>query len=152
MWHIGQRPLAYWVVMAAICQRSYNPCANCQHSPFCFLRELPTAALAVRATVVRPLSYRGCHSMICQVSKIRRIWRTNLYIEGCSIVRTVALWWAVFKRKKGFPVICLGLIYHSMVLLQLPPRDTVPLRHINVPKCFDMVSVLLNSNSNFFFF
>jgi hypothetical protein len=36
LWHIGQRPLAYRAVMAAICQWLYNRCANCQDSPFCF--------------------------------------------------------------------------------------------------------------------
>jgi hypothetical protein len=32
-----------------------------------------------------------------------------------------------FLKEKGFTAISLGLIYHSMVLPQLPYRDTVPL-------------------------
>jgi hypothetical protein len=35
----------------------------------------------------------------------------------------------IFKRKKGFATISLGLIYHFMVLPQLLSRDTVPLNH-----------------------
>jgi hypothetical protein len=35
----------------------------------------------------------------------------------------------IFKWKKGFTTISLGLIYHSMVLSQLPSRDPVPLSY-----------------------
>jgi hypothetical protein len=49
-------------------------------------------------------------------SKIRRIWWTGFYIDGCITVRTVALRRAIFKRIKGFTTITLGLIYHSMAL------------------------------------
>jgi hypothetical protein len=34
-------------------------------------------------------------------SKIRRIWRTGFYIDGCATVWTIALRRAIFKRKKG---------------------------------------------------
>jgi hypothetical protein len=43
----------------------------------------------------------------------------------------IALRWAIFKRKKGFVTISLGLIYHSMVLSQSPSRDTAPLNCVN---------------------
>jgi hypothetical protein len=60
LWHIAQSLLAYRAEAAAIYQGRTNNCANCQHSPYCFLRELPQvgdiffAALAVRTMVVRP--------------------------------------------------------------------------------------------------
>jgi hypothetical protein len=65
-------------------------------------------------------------------SKIRWIWRTSFYIDGCSTVRTVALRLAIFKRKKGLGTIRLGLIYNSMVLPQLPSCDTVLLRFCSI--------------------
>jgi hypothetical protein len=47
-------------------------------------------------------------------SKICRIWRTGFYIDVCATVWTVALRWAIFKRKKGFATISLRLNYCSM--------------------------------------
>jgi hypothetical protein len=47
-------------------------------------------------------------------SKIRRIWRTGFYINGCSTVMTVTLRRAILKREKEFMTFSLGLIYHSM--------------------------------------
>jgi hypothetical protein len=118
LWHIEQQTLAYYVVTAVICRWPYKHCANCQHSPFCFFRELPKVCglffmfLAVHTTLVRPLAYRG------------RIWRTSFNIDGCSTVRTVTLRWTIFKRKKGFTTISLGqssipwsyLNYHLVTL------------------------------------
>jgi hypothetical protein len=34
----------------------------------------------------------------------------------------------IFKRKKGFANLSLGLIYHSKALPQPPSRDTIPLK------------------------
>jgi hypothetical protein len=34
----------------------------------------------------------------------------------------------IFKKKKGFANLCLGLIYHPKALPQPPSRDTVPLK------------------------
>jgi hypothetical protein len=57
-----QSPLAYRAEAAVICQGRTKNGANCQHSPYCFLRELSQVcdtffvALAVCAMVVRP-----CH-------------------------------------------------------------------------------------------
>jgi hypothetical protein len=64
--------MAYWAVTAAICQRPYNRCANCQSREnwTTDLWQLAQIAkwrvLAVRATVVRPLAYHGRHSTIFQ--------------------------------------------------------------------------------------
>jgi hypothetical protein len=60
-------------------------------------------------------------------SKIRRIWRYGFYIDGCATVRTIVLRRAIFKQKKGFATISLGLIYRFMVLSQPPSRDNAPL-------------------------
>jgi hypothetical protein len=46
---------------------------------------------------------------------------------GCATRRAVALRRRIFKRKKGFAKLSLGLIYHSKALPQPPSRDTVPL-------------------------
>jgi hypothetical protein len=57
--HIVQSPLAYRAEEAAICQGRTNNGPNCQHSPSCFLHELPHVsdpfftALAVHAMDVR---------------------------------------------------------------------------------------------------
>jgi hypothetical protein len=81
--------------------------------------------------VVKPLACRSHHSAICQLirshSKIGWIWSTGFKIDKCATVRSVVLRQAIFKRKKGFATISLGLIYHSMVLSQPPSHDTVPL-------------------------
>jgi hypothetical protein len=50
----------------------------------------------------------------------------RLYIIGCATVWTVALRRTIFKWKKGFATIILGLIYYSMVVSQPPFHDTVP--------------------------
>jgi hypothetical protein len=42
----------------------------------------------------------------------------------------------IFKRKKGFATISLGIIYHSIALSQPPSRGTVPL---NKPLSFIQV-------------
>jgi hypothetical protein len=60
LWCIAQSPLACPAEAAAIYQGRTNNGANCQHSPSCFLRELPQVgdpfftALAVPTIVVRP--------------------------------------------------------------------------------------------------
>jgi hypothetical protein len=92
-------PLAHRAVTAVICNRRTNLCANRQHSP---------------------MDCKPSHS------KIRRIWWTGFYIVGCTTVRTVALRRPIYKWKKGFATISLGLIYHSMALSQPPSGDTVP--------------------------
>jgi hypothetical protein len=61
-------------------------------------------------------------------SKICRIWRTGFYIDGCATLWTVALQQAIFKQKKRFTTISLGIIYHSIALSQPPSRDTVPFK------------------------
>jgi hypothetical protein len=53
---------------------------------------------------------------------------TRFYIDGCATQRAVALKRPIFKRKKGFANLSLGLIYHSKALPQPPSHDTVPLR------------------------
>jgi hypothetical protein len=60
-------------------------------------------------------------------SKIRRIWRTSVYIDGCGTLRTVALSRPIFKQKKGSATISLGLNYCCMGSSHSPSRDTVPL-------------------------
>jgi hypothetical protein len=42
--------------------------------------------------------------------------------------RAVALKQPIFKRKKGFANLSLGLIYHSKALPRPPSRDTIPLK------------------------
>jgi hypothetical protein len=67
-----ESPFAYHAVTASICQWLQYYCANCQHSPSCFLREPPEVCglfspdLVVRSMVMRPLSYCSRHSGICQ--------------------------------------------------------------------------------------
>jgi hypothetical protein len=39
----------------------------------------------------------------------------------------IALRWVIFKRKKGFATISLGIIYQSIALSEPPSCDTVPL-------------------------
>jgi hypothetical protein len=70
-------------------------------------------------------------------SKIRRIWRTSFYIEGCGTLQTVALRWPIFKQKKGSTNISLGRNYCSMGSSHLPSHDTGPL------KCFFIQTRLL---------
>jgi hypothetical protein len=84
--------------------------------------------LAVRAIVCATFACRSLLSTICQgtlrdmpksgeytpsLSKIRRIWRTCFYIDGCATVRTVALKWPIFKKKKGFATI--SLLLHGLI-------------------------------------
>jgi hypothetical protein len=52
---------------------------------------------------------------------------TRFYIDGCATRQAVALRQRIFKRKKGFANISLGLIYHSKALSQPPSRNTIPL-------------------------
>jgi hypothetical protein len=52
---------------------------------------------------------------------------TRFYIDGCATRRAVALRRRIFKQKKGFANLSLGLNYHSKALPQPPSRDTVPL-------------------------
>jgi hypothetical protein len=53
------------------------------------------------------------------------------YIEDALLyVQAVALIRAIFKRKKVFTTISLGLIYHYMAISQPPSRETVPLTFV----------------------
>jgi hypothetical protein len=47
--------------------------------------------------------------------------------RGYATRRAVALKRPIFKRKKWFANLSLGLIYHSKALPQPPSRDTIPL-------------------------
>jgi hypothetical protein len=62
-------------------------------------------------------------------SKIRQIWRTSFYIDGCVNLRTVALRQPIFKQEKWWETIRLGLNYCSIGSSQppSPSRDTRPL-------------------------
>jgi hypothetical protein len=51
-------------------------------------------------------------------------------IDGCATRRAVALRRQIFKQKKGFANLSLGLNYHSKALPQPPSRDTVPLSRL----------------------
>jgi hypothetical protein len=59
--------------------------------------------------------------------KIRRIRIPCFNIDGCAILWTVALKRPIFKQKKGFANISLGLNYCSMGSSWQRSRDTVPL-------------------------
>jgi hypothetical protein len=48
-------------------------------------------------------------------------------VDGCATVRTLALRWSIFYRKKELVTFIFGLIYHFMALSQLQSRGTVPL-------------------------
>jgi hypothetical protein len=72
--------------------------------------------LPVCAMVGRELADRSRPCAICQGinlnlnpsrSKIRLIWRTSFYIHGFA--QSVDLGQPIFKRKKGFATISLGL-------------------------------------------
>jgi hypothetical protein len=102
-----------------------------------WLRELPTldilgflpkvcgpflAALAVRATVMRPLAYRGRHSTICQwitslvIAKSAGSGEPVFFIDRYCTYR-IALRRVIFKRKKGFATIALvkpNLPFHGL--------------------------------------
>jgi hypothetical protein len=116
---------------------------NCQHSPFVFLRELPKvcgtffAALAVCAMVVRLLEYPGRHKALCQWIRGRIIAKSagsgEPILHGWMLYCTDhSFETGDFLKEKRFTTISLGLIYHSMVLTQLPSRDTV---HLIFPLC-----------------
>jgi hypothetical protein len=61
---------------------------------------------------------------------MRRILYPWFYIYECTAQWTVALKRSIFKRKKGFANLNLGLIYNSIASSQPPSRDTVPLSHV----------------------
>jgi hypothetical protein len=44
----------------------------------------------------------------------------------------------IFKRKKGFADLSLGLIYNSKALPQPPSRDTIPLSRLPPPPAFPL--------------
>jgi hypothetical protein len=54
----------------------------------------------------------------------------NPFLHRCATRRAVALRRRIFKPKKGFANLSLGLIYHSKALSQPPSRDTVPLSRL----------------------
>jgi hypothetical protein len=77
-----------------------NRCAKCQESP---KDQMPSC------------------------SKIRRIRRPCFNIDGCATLWTITLKRPIFKQKKGFANISLGLNYCSMGSCWPRSRDTVPL-------------------------
>jgi hypothetical protein len=83
--------------------------------------------------VVRPLAYRWIRGRVIAKSAGSGKPVFHRWMLYCTD-RTVALRRPIFKRKKGFAAICLGLIYHSMVLSQLRSRDTVLLNRVTA--CF----------------
>jgi hypothetical protein len=62
-------------------------------------------------------------------SKISQIQKPCFNINGCATLWTIALKWPIFKRKKGFANISLGLNYCSMGTSWPRSHDTVPLIH-----------------------
>jgi hypothetical protein len=154
-----QSPLAYRCEAAVICQRRTNNCANCQHSPSCFfLRELPQvcdpffAALEVRTMVVWPWHLAAGTDAKSQQNL--QDLESRFYIDGCTIVWTLAYRRRIFKQKKGSATIGLGLNYHSMVLSQPLSRDTVPLTNFIVfstirdPKWYGKLKLKLSTPQN----
>jgi hypothetical protein len=67
---------------------------------------------------------------VLQIITIFHTDQPQAYIDGCATRRAVALKLPIFKRKKGFANLSLGLIYHSKALPQPPSRDTIPLMFI----------------------
>jgi hypothetical protein len=67
-------------------------------------------------------------SKLWQIWWIRDPW-FNIY--GSTAQWTVALQRPIFKRKKGFVNLSLGLICYSIASSQPPSRDTVPLKQYN---------------------
>jgi hypothetical protein len=59
---------------------------------------------------------------------IRRIWNPWFYTYVSNAQRTVTLKWPIFKPKKGFANLSLGLIHYSIASSQPPSCNTVPLR------------------------
>jgi hypothetical protein len=53
---------------------------------------------------------------------------TRFHIYGYATRWAIALRRRIFKQKKGFANLSLGLNYHSKALPQPPSRDTVPLK------------------------
>jgi hypothetical protein len=97
----------------------------CQNLPAVGYRAKPLGILRFddcNMPMVIPTNVR-----MATVSKISRIWRTSFYINGCVTLWTVALRRQIFKQKKGFATISLGLKYCSMGSTQSPSCDTVPL-------------------------
>jgi hypothetical protein len=78
-----------------------------------FAQKTRWQVLEVRAMAVRQLTY--CSRPKPSHSKIRRIWRTGFYIDECATVQTVALKRPIFKWKKGFATISLGLPLHGLI-------------------------------------
>jgi hypothetical protein len=74
----------------------------------------------------------------------------QVHIDGCAARRAVALKRPIFKRKKGFANLSLGLIYHSKAFPQPPSRDTIPLKQQRIEN-FVLVytQISLEKHSNF---
>jgi hypothetical protein len=98
-----------------------------------------TANLVIRGLVMQTWATCKDHNPIHltenlnwapNLSKIRWIWEPWIYIYRGTTLWTVALKRPIFKRKKGFANLSLGLIYHSKALPQPPSHDTVPLNII----------------------
>jgi hypothetical protein len=66
-------------------------------------------------------------------SKIRQIWRTSFYIDGCGTLRTVALRRPIFQQKKRPTTISSGLNYCSLGSSHSQSCDTVPMK-FNIKK------------------
>jgi hypothetical protein len=71
---------------------------------------------------------------------VKTLLRT--YIDGCATRRVVALRRRIFKWKKGFANLILGLFFHSRALPQPPSRDTIPLSSVINVKILGLAPVI----------
>jgi hypothetical protein len=62
----------------------------------------------------RPNHCTKCHSRRIRCRVVTKSARSDLHIDGCVTLWTVALIRPIFKQKKGPATICLGLNYCSM--------------------------------------
>jgi hypothetical protein len=92
----------------------------------CEGRDMPTVA----PTIV--LIVNTCQKFRRQVSKICQIWRPCFNIDGYTTLWAVALKRPIFKQKKGFVNISLGLNFCSIDSSWPRSHDTVPLRKVKV--------------------
>jgi hypothetical protein len=106
------------------------------HRPVADHVRLSNPSTATRPLVMRKWETRKDRNLLHSYSESKldsEPWQippdliTRFYINGCATRRAVALRRRIFKQKKWFANLSLGLNYHSKALPQPPSRDTVPL-------------------------
>jgi hypothetical protein len=118
--------------------------------------------LTARGLVMRTRAFRKIRTTICHEeklnwnpshSKIHRIWYTWFYIYWGTTLRAISFKLPIFKRKKGFANLSLGLSLYFDPLSQPRSRDTVPLKGLKIVDHFasrlkDLIGIHLYVSSS----